>query len=346
MKIREREHAPTLVGEELVAQAPQRARVAVERRHHDERDRRARIGEERVERRARALHVRVDDVHLHLTARTRRLRPRTQPETLDDLELVARKQASRFAFQLGIHCVIIPPCAATLNATSTHTACLSDVPTKLALAACSALMLVASVAAAQPRAKKPPPKKKGPDVAAAVASGDPLRICKTAIELGKSGDLVRAGLLVSACEHASTDDAIANAALADDAKKTRIAISKAAVAGDWSKVELVIKTEGATATIDTYSEIALVAGTYRLPPGTYHIVARTAAGATASELVLKDGNRSLVMLEPPAAAAPTRHKTLDFTSGEPMDAPHAGPPVIKNESLIPERFLKGLRPKK
>lgn len=219
-------------------------------------------------------------------------------------------------------------------------------PTKLALAACSALMLVASVAAAQPRAKKPPPRKKGPDVAAAVASGDPLRICKTAIELGKTGDLVRAGLLVSACEHASTDDAIANAALADDAKKTRIAISKAAVAGDWSKVELVIKTAGATATIDTYSEIPLVAGAYRLPPGTYHVVARTSAGATASELVLKDGNRSLVMLAPPAAPPPTRHRTVDFTSGEPMDAPHAGPPVIKNESLIPERFLKGLRPKK
>ena len=119
-----------------------------------------------------------------------------------------------------------------------------------------------------------------------------------------------------------------------------------ATAGDWSKVELVIKTEGATATFDTYSEIPLVAGTYRLPPGTYHVVARTAAGATASELVVKDGNRALVVLEPPSAPPPTRHKTVDFTSGEPMDAPHAGPPVIKNESLIPERFLKGLKPKK
>src|SRR5690349_19653783 len=120
-------------------------------------------------------------------------------------------------------------------------------------------MLVASVATAQPRAKKPPRAKKGPDVAAAVASGDPLRICKTAIELGKTGDLVRAGLLVSACEGIES--------VAEDAKKTRIAVSRAATAGDWSKIELVIKTEGATATIDTYSEIPLVAGTYRLPPG-------------------------------------------------------------------------------
>lgn len=221
------------------------------------------------------------------------------------------------------------------------------VPRILSLAACSALMLVASAAVAQPRAKKPPKKPKGPDVAAAVSSGDPLRICKTAIDLGKLGDHVRAGLLVGACERASTDDAIANAALADDARRTRIAISKAATAGDWSKVELVIKTEGATATFDTYSEIPLAAGTYRLPPGTYHVVARTAAGATASELVLKDGIRSLVILEPPAAPPPTRHKTVDFTTGEPLPPPHAGPPKIENESLIPERYRKGLgKPKK
>lgn len=212
----------------------------------------------------------------------------------------------------------------------------------------SALLLasVASVASAQPRAKKPPKKPKGPDVAAAVASGDASRICKTAIELGKLGDHVRAGLLVGACESVTGDEPTL-AAIAEDAKKTRIAVSKAATAGDWSKVELVIKTEGATATIDLYPEIRLVAGSYRLPPGSYNVVARTAAGATMSELTLKDGNRQLVVLEPPAAPPPVRHKTVDFTSGEPMPPPHAGPPVIKNESLIPDRFRKGLgKPKK
>lgn len=200
-------------------------------------------------------------------------------------------------------------------------------------------MLVASVASAQPRTKKPPRKPKAADVAAAVASGDAKRICKTAIDLGKAGDQVRAGLLVGACEGID--------ALADDAKKTRIAVSKAATAGDWSKVELVIKTEGATATIDLYPEIPLVAGTYRLPPGSYNVVARTAAGATMSELTLKEGNRQLVVLEPPAAPPPVRHKTVDFTSGEPMPPPHAGPPIIKNESLIPDRYRKGLgKPRK
>ncbi|HUQ08416.1 MAG TPA: hypothetical protein VM261_38260 [Kofleriaceae bacterium] len=216
-------------------------------------------------------------------------------------------------------------------------------PRILALAVVSsALMLAASAAAAQPRSRKPPRPKK-PDVAAAVASGDATRICRTAIDLGKLGDHVRAGLLVGACEGVTADDV----AFAEDAKKTRVAISKAATAGDWSKVELVIKTDGATATIDTYSEIRLVAGTYRLPPGTYHVVARTAAGATGSEITLKEGNRQLVVLEPPAAPPPVRHKTVDFTDGEPLPPPHAGPPVIKNESLIPDRYRKGLgKPKK
>lgn len=213
----------------------------------------------------------------------------------------------------------------------------SLVAASCALVAASAVL---SVAAAQPRAKQPPKKPRGPDVAAAVASGDATRICKTAIELGTRGDHVRAGLLVGACEGLES--------LAADAKRTRIAVSKAATAGDWSKVELVIKTAGATATIDRYPEIPLAAGTYRLPPGSYNVVARTAGGATMSELTLKDGNRSLVVLAPPAAPPPTRHKTVDFTSGEPMPPPHAGPPVIKHDSLIPARYRKGLgkpRPK-
>ncbi len=205
----------------------------------------------------------------------------------------------------------------------------------LLAASCVLVAAAASVAVAQPRAKKAPKKPKGPDVAAAVASGDATRICKTAIELGVKGDHVRAGLLVGACQGIES--------LAADAKQTRIAVSKAATAGDWSKVELVIRTEGATAIIDRYPEIPLVAGTYRLPPGSYHVVARTAAGATMTELTLKDGNRSLVVLTPPAAPPPTRHKTVDFTSGEPLPPPHAGPPVIKHESLIPARYRKGLR---
>lgn len=205
-------------------------------------------------------------------------------------------------------------------------------PRILSLVAATCVLAAASVAVAQPRAKKPP--KKGPDVAAAVASGDANRICKTAIDLGKAGDHVRAGLLVGACQNIEV--------LAEDAKKTRIAVSKAATAGDWSKVELVIKTEGATATFDLYPEIRLVEGTYRLPPGSYNVVARTPAGATMQEVTLRDGNRQLVVLEPPAAPPPVRHKTVDFTNGEPLPPPHAGPPVIKNESLMPDRFRKGL----
>jgi hypothetical protein len=181
-------------------------------------------------------------------------------------------------------------------------------------------------------------RKAKPDVAAAIASGDDGRICRTAIDLGKAGDHVRAGLLVGACARLTDADA----ALADAARKTRIAVSRAATAGDWSKVEIVIRTEGATATVDAYPEIPLSSGSWRLPPGSYLVSATSAGGVARSELVLKDGNRSLVVLEPPPAPLPARHRTIDFTSGEPLPPPHAGPPVIKNESLIPTRFLKGL----
>jgi hypothetical protein len=215
------------------------------------------------------------------------------------------------------------------------------------LAALIAVVLVAGVAgevvpaaAAGPkaRAKKPTAAalKLKAEVSAAIASGEPLRICRAAIELGKRGDHARAGLLVGAC----TDPSLAeDAALADLARQTRIAVSKAATAGDWSKIELVIKTAGISATVDAFPEIPLASGTWRLPPGTYTIT----AGEASQELVLRDGIRSLVMLQPPpAASALQRQKTVDFTSGTPMDAPVAGPPKVEHGSLLPARYRRGL----
>ncbi len=181
------------------------------------------------------------------------------------------------------------------------------------------------------------------EVKAAVASADVARMCRAAIALGKAGDHARAGLLVPSC----SDPALAeDAALAVSARATRIAVSKAATAGDWSKIELVIKGDAATATVDAFPEIPLVSGAWRLPPGTYKIT----AGPASTELTLSDGIRSLVMLEPPPAVSvrDPKQKTVDFTSGEPMDAPVSGPPKVEHGSLLPERYRKGLaaRPKR
>ncbi len=192
------------------------------------------------------------------------------------------------------------------------------------------------------RAGKPGARsKRAPDVTGAVVSGDDVRVCEVAIELGAAGDHVRAGLLVPACERLTGDPA---AALADAARQTRIAVSRAATAGDWSKVELVIKTPGATATIDTFPEIPLTSGAWRLPPGTYVVSARTDAGTSSADLRLRDGNRALIVLEPPPPPPPVRTRTVDFTDGEPLPPPHAGPPEVKHESLIPARYRKGLGP--
>lgn len=179
------------------------------------------------------------------------------------------------------------------------------------------------------------------EVKAAVASADPGRMCRAAIALGKAGDHARAGLLVPSCSDPSL---AADTALAASARTTRIAVSRAATAGDWSKIELVIKGDGAAlATVDAFPEIPLVSGAWRLPPGTYKIT----AGPASTELTLSDGIRSLVMLEPPLAVSvrDPKQKTVDFTSGEPMDAPVAGPPKVEHGSLLPERYRRGLAAK-
>ena len=54
-----------------------------------------------------------------------------------------------------------------------------------------------------------------------------------------------------------------------------------------------------------------------------------------------------VMFEPPPAtsALAPKQKTVDFTSGEPMDAPVAGPPKVEHGSLLPARYRRGLEAK-
>jgi hypothetical protein len=53
--------------------------------------------------------------------------------------------------------------------------------------------------------------------------------------------------------------------------------------------------------------------------------------------------RSFVMLEAPATSAlAPKQKTVDFTSGEPMDAPVAVRPRSSTTRFFPARYRRGL----
>ena len=56
-------------------------------------------------------------------------------------------------------------------------------------------------------------------------------------------------------------------------------------------------------------------------------------------------SRALVRLTPPPAPAAPTAGVVDFgtDSGAPLDAPLAGPPVVKHGSILPARFRAGLR---
>lgn len=196
---------------------------------------------------------------------------------------------------------------------------------------------------ARPRGAKVAKKAKKPpvaiDVAGAVASGDADRQCAAAIALAGAGQAAKASLLVDACAELP--------ARADAARTARLAIAKAAAAEQWSPVEIVLVGKGAigaTVTIDAFADVPVLPGSWKLPAGTYRVTARTDGGEASYDLALAANSRALVMLEPPLPPAPARHGVADFTEDdEPLDAPIAGPPVVKHESILPDRFRKGLK---
>src|SRR5262249_37602753 len=116
----------------------------------------------------------------------------------------------------------------------------------------------------------PPAPARMPDVAAALATRDPARICQLAIDLATAGDAPRASLLLPRCGGVG-----AGTALADAARKARIAVRKLADAQDWSSVELVVSTPGAAITVEPYPDVPVDAGALLLPAGHYRFVART-----------------------------------------------------------------------
>lgn len=200
-----------------------------------------------------------------------------------------------------------------------------------------------AIAAPPPRAPKKAKKVKKPaiDVAAAVASGVPDRVCGAAIELAAGGELARAGLLIVACADLPERAAAAKAA--------RLAIEKVAKRDEWSPVEIILtgKAAGlAVVTIEGFADVRLGADRVRLPAGTYRFTARTDGGEVPYDLVLAANTRAMVMIEPALPPQPARAGVLDFTqddSGTPMDAPIAGPPKVKHGSLLPDRYKKGLK---
>ncbi len=211
-------------------------------------------------------------------------------------------------------------------------------PWSLALPPALALLVTAGAADAGPRRKRPAPR---PDLAAAVATGDAVTMCRAAIATAAAGDHVRASLVLPTC------DAAAGTApdLAAGARAARLAVARTAERQDWSPVELLVRAAGAdaTLTIDAFPGLPVSQGSHRLPAGHYRITARNAHGEVGNDLDLANGSRALVLIDLPTGPVAATAGTLDFTDGEPT-APVAGPPpVIKRGSLLPERYLRGLR---
>lgn len=180
------------------------------------------------------------------------------------------------------------------------------------------------------------------DVAGAVASGDAARQCDAAIALVGAGQHARASFLIGTCATVT--------ARADAARAARIAISKRAERDGWSPVELDVPGAGADVTIaiDAFADVTLAPGRWKLPPGTYQIVARGPGGEATHTLALDANSRALVQLVLPTApvAGPAVAGVVDFGKDEstPLDRPIAGPPpAAKHESLLPERYRKGLK---
>lgn len=207
------------------------------------------------------------------------------------------------------------------------------------------LALAAPTAAAERHAPKKakrakPRPAKIVDVAGAVASGEPDRICGAALDLATARELVRASLLLDACAGLPERAAAVRTA--------RAAVDKAAARDEWSPVEIVLVGKGAataTVAIDAFPGIPFAEGAWKLPAGTYHLTATTAGGETTYDLVLAANSRALVMIEPPLPPGPAANGVIDFGAddGAPLDAPIAGPPVVKHESLLPERYRKGMK---
>ncbi|HVV86851.1 MAG TPA: hypothetical protein VHE35_27625 [Kofleriaceae bacterium] len=207
------------------------------------------------------------------------------------------------------------------------------------MAPATLLCVLAGPAAAGPRHKKPPAPRKD-ELAAAVATGDPVAACKAAIAAAQAGDLARASLVVPACDPAVTTVP----ALAADARRARIAISHAASAQGWSPVEVVVRPAAAvaTVTVDAFPGLPVAVGRHLLPAGHYRFTAHGAQGDVGYDLALDADSRALVLLDVPPPPAAAGNGVLDFTDGEPTATVAGPPPKIDHGSLLPERFRRGL----
>ena len=208
----------------------------------------------------------------------------------------------------------------------------------LLVVGCIALAAAPAAAGGRARGKKARPKVVAIDVAGAVASGDRLRQCDAAIALVGAGQAAHASLLIGACADL--------AERADAARQARIAISRQAARDAWSTidVDLVGDAAGVTVTIDRFADVPIAPGAWKLPAGDYTIVARTPHGETTYPLTIAANSRALVRLTPPPPPAAPTAGVVDFgtDSGAPLDAPLAGPPVVKHGSILPARFRAGL----
>lgn len=213
------------------------------------------------------------------------------------------------------------------------------------LTGCVVALVVSLVTSAHadagPRRKKPAAARV--DLAAAVATGDPVVMCRAAIAATTAGDHARASLVLPACAAAITSAP----ELTDGARTARLAIARTAARQDWSPVELMVRPAGATATlsIDAFAGLPVPAGRVLVPAGKYRVTARNTIGEVSYDLAVADGSRALVLIDLPTVAASPTAGVLDFNDGQPSASVAGPPPVIRRGSLLSERFRRGLAAK-
>ena len=210
--------------------------------------------------------------------------------------------------------------------------------TRLALTAALVALAVASPARAGGKGKHAKPRPPAIDVAGAVASGDAGRQCDAAVALVGARQLAHASLLIGRC--AGLADR------ADAARAARIAIARAAARDQWSTLDLdVVGADPATVTItiDAFADVPVAPGAWSLPAGSYGVVAHTPTGDVATTVTIDANSRSLIRLPAPLPPPHVVAGVVDFgDASAPLDAPIAGPPVVKHGSLLPKRFRAGL----
>ena len=181
--------------------------------------------------------------------------------------------------------------------------------------------------------------------AAAQPAGQAADFCALGLAHEKAGLMVRAHLALSRCLAGRATPADRQAAARAALRRVRAALED----GDHAPVAFSVKPPGAVLHIQPYTSDAPLAAPHEiwLPPGTHRYTV-SAPGHDDLAGAITVGGRERILLPVtlrPTAPAGTGSSSIDF--GE--DGPAVDEPIItpdprpkKHESLLPERFRRGL----